>query len=99
MAMTVLDILSKIDSGHVIDEANTQIAAVAKSVEQTEGKGRVTITLLFEHNNANQLLISASVKSAAPATAHGQSVFFTDDRGGLHRKDPFQGELALREVG
>lgn len=100
MAMTIFDVLSKIDKGGLVEEANERMAAVAREVERTGNKGTLTIKIDIEQNDANELLIGGSVSSKAPAHKHGQSVFYTDEAGGLHRRDPNQGDLPLiREIG
>lgn len=65
----------------------------------TDKPATLSLTLKISKPHAKQMLkgreiiISAELKAKAPDDPPDASLFYFDDDGGLHTRDPFQGDL------
>jgi hypothetical protein len=94
------DVLRDLGKGMVADEASVALTDLVQQVQAHGKKGRVTLHVEVEpfKGSVGMLLVSARVDSRLPQADPVTAVFFPDDHGNLHRNDPRQGELPIREV-
>lgn len=97
----ITDVLRDIRKGRPVEEATMALADVVRAVDETGKDGSVTITLKVKaakHGGPEKTLV-AEVKSKKPIADIAPAVFFSDKDGDLHRFDPRQEEMELREAG
>lgn len=97
----ITDVLRDIRKGRPVEEATMALADVVRAVDETGKEGSVTITLKIKpakHGGPEKTLI-AEVKSKKPIADIAPAVFFSDRDGDLHRYDPAQEEMELKEAG
>lgn len=81
--------------GELSDAMNDLVAAVAEH----EKKGVLTLTVTVTPNkDGATVVVTDKVKVALPEGNRGAAIYFFDDAGNLHRRNPAQQELPLREV-
>lgn len=97
----ITDILRDIRKGRVIEEATTTMNDVVRAVDETGKEGSVTITIKIKpsKHGGPEKTILAEVKAKKPIAEIPPAVFFSDNDGDLHRIDPNQEEMELREAG
>ncbi len=96
-------VLSQIDHGGLVielSEAQQQLTddLFEHAQHNAKAKGRLTLTIDYEHDNTGKVLVRSKVATKAPQRVTAASVFWTDKAGNLVNKDPRQGELAFRDV-
>jgi len=94
------DILREIRRGRPVEEASLALADVVQAVDETGKEGSVTITLKIKpnkHGGPEKQLI-AEVTAKKPRADIAPAVFFSDADGDLHRVDPHQEEMELKEA-
>lgn len=79
------------DKGRAHDNASKLMRDLVEAVKQTGRKGSVTVKLTVSpmKNNSRVVQISDNVTATIPEDKR-DSIWFTDDDGGLHRNDPDQ---------
>ena len=94
------DTLRDLGRGRVIDEAAVLLQDVVRSVAETGKKGRITLTVEVAPMKGNEsaLLVTAAAVAKLPPSEPIAGAFFPDEDGNLHRDDPRQIALPLREV-
>jgi len=94
------DVLRDLHKGAVADDAAVQLAALVQAVQAHGKYGTFTLTIKVEpfKGNDRQVMMSARATAKPPKGDPVGAVFFTDDAGNLHRNDPAQMTLPLREV-
>ncbi len=96
----ITDILRDIRRGRPVEEATNALADVVRAVDETGKDGSVTITLKVKaskHGGPEKTLI-CEVKAKKPIAEIAPAVFFSDADGDLHRVDPSQEEMELKEA-
>ena len=99
MALIFTDVLAQLSSGQVVDDLNASLAEVTKAVEQSGKAGALTIKLTIAPNGDRMVTFETTITAKTPKATLGKTVFYTDDEGGVHRRDPRQHEMPLRSVG
>ena len=97
----ITDILREIRKGRPVEEATLALADIVRAVDETGKAGSVTITLTVKpakHGGPEKTLV-CEVKAKKPIAEIAPAVFFSDADGDLHRVDPRQEEMELKEVG
>ena len=74
------------------------LAEVVTAVQEVGKPGEVTLQLKIKPNGHHGVAVEDTVKAEIPEAPRGQTLFFTDANGGLHRRDPRQQDLPLRQV-
>lgn len=94
------DVLRDLGKGQVADEAAVLLADLVQAVRAHGKQGTFTLTVKVAPMKGSQrnVVVAAQAKTSPPAGEPIAAVFFDDDAGNLHRNDPLQGELDLREV-
>ena len=92
------DILGELAYGHTLDILTEDLAEVVNGVRETGKAGELTLKLTVKPNGAHGVAITERITSKVPRDDRGESLFFVDRDGGLHRNDPRQTELPLRQV-
>ncbi len=93
------DILGELGAGQTVDILTTDLAEVVTAVKETGKKGTIRLDLEIVPNGAHGVRITDKITTKAPREDRGETLFFTDADGGLHRRDPRQQDLPLRQVG
>lgn len=96
----ITDVLRDIRRGRPVEEATNALADVVRAVDETGKEGSITITLKVKpakHGGPEKTLI-CEVKAKKPIAEIAPAVFFSDDSGDLHRVDPNQEEMDLKEA-
>ena len=99
MSRPITDVLGELGSGDTCDVLSSDLAEVVNAVKAHGGTGKVTLELTVKPNGAHGVSIADKITTKAPRADRGETLFFTDKEGGLHRRDPRQQDLPLREVG
>lgn len=86
-------------NGGLHGELSDEMARLVEAVIAHDKKGKLTITLSIESNGDGSVFVGDAYKVDVPQPDRPKSLFFTDARGNLSRRDPRQAELPLREVG
>ncbi len=96
----ITDVLRDIRRGRPVEEATNALADVVRAVDETGKEGSVTITLKVKpakHGGPEKTLV-CDVKAKKPIAEIAPAVFFSDSDGDLHRVDPNQEEMDLKEA-
>lgn len=96
----ITQVLCDIRKGRPVEEATMALADVVRAVDETGKEGSVTITLKIKpakHGGPEKTII-AEVKAKKPIADIAGAVFFSDEEGDLHRVDPRQEEMELKEA-
>lgn len=94
------DVLRDLGKGQVADEAAVLLADLVQAVRAHGKKGTFTLKVAISPMKGSQrnVVVAAQASTSPPAGEPIAAVFFDDAAGNLHRNDPMQGELDLREV-
>jgi hypothetical protein len=94
------DVLADLGRGQVADEVSVALADLVTGVTATGKKGTLTLKIDVEpfKGGGNMIRLAARVDTRAPQGEPLAAVFYADDAGSLHRNDPNQEMLPLREV-
>jgi hypothetical protein len=96
----ITDILREIRRGRAVDQATRLLSEVVLAVDETGKPGEVTITIKVKpaKEGGSEKTLQAIVKAKVPNADIPEAVFFSDQSGDLHRADPAQSEMELRDV-
>lgn len=92
------DVLGELGAGQTLEDLSHRLAQVVQAVGDTGKQGKVTLELTVAPNGHGAVALADKITTKVPEPDRGTSLFFTDDDGGLHRRDPRQTELPLRQV-
>lgn len=92
------DVLGELAAGQTLDDLTDALSEIVTAVKATGKPGEVTLKLTVRPNGAHGVAIQDRIAARAPKEDRGETLFFTDADGGLHRRDPRQEELPLREI-
>ena len=92
------DILGELAAGQTCDTLTADLAAVVTAVKATGKKGTIRLDLEINPNGANGVRITDKITTKEPREDRGETLFFNDAEGGLHRRDPRQQTLALHGI-
>ena len=81
--------------GSLNDEATAAISDVVKAVTDLEKKGSVVIEVIIEPagSGGRSVAVGGRVVAKPPQPSPQLGVYYPDERGSLHRDDPFQRSL------
>jgi len=91
----ITDILREYRNGRAADVASRKMAELVQAVDETGKSGTLTITFKVkpEKGGGSQKTIACDVKAKMPESDLPEAVFFSDEKGDLHRSDPTQREM------
>lgn len=98
MTNDTIDTLQQIRAGGLLDEIGDELANLTRHVRETGRGGKLTITLTVSPVKKGQgeiVTIADEVRAKLPKIERPSTVLFTNDDGGLSRKDPRQPDLPL----
>lgn len=97
--MTPGEVIQRLDQGHFSEDLTAAIVAVAEDVVRTGKKGSVAVTFEITQPNAGEpaVIVMDSISRKPPKEAGRGTMAFVID-GELHRNDPRQTSLPVREV-
>ena len=93
------DILGELAAGETLDTLTSDLAQMVTAVKATGKTGKLTLELTIKPNGAFGVEITDKITTKEPRDDRGSTLFFNDKDGGLHRRDPRQQDLPLRQVG
>lgn len=99
MARQFGDVLRELAGGSTFEQLTTELTEVVVAVKETGSAGKLTLTLDIKPNGAHGVEVSDKITTKIPKEDRGSTLFFTDAEGSLHRRDPRQQKLPLRQVG
>ena len=99
MSRPFTDILGELAAGETLQIFSADLAEVVTAVRATGKKGTIRLDLEVNANGAHGVRITDKITVKAPREDRGETLFFSDADGNLHRRDPRQQTLPLREVG
>lgn len=92
------DILGELAAGETLDTLTSDLAEIVTAVKATGKSGKLTLELTIKPNGAHGVEITDKISTKEPRDDRGSTLFFNDKDGGLHRRDPRQQDLPLRQV-
>lgn len=92
------DVLRELSAGTTYDELGGKLNEVVEAVMKTRKVGELSLKLKVRINGEVGVAIEDEIKAKIPEPSRGTTMFFADEEGNLLRRDPRQGELALRAV-
>ncbi len=85
--------------GELLRELTDEMSKLVAACAELGKGGTLTLTLAVKPTETGTLEIADSVRAKLPTPKAKPSLWFADQRGGLHRRDPRQMEMSsLREV-
>lgn len=87
--------------GVLASEVTAAMAEVAAAVMDTGKKGKVTLTIdigPLGKGSSRTLIVGDDVKTKVPEHDREEAIWYADDDGGLHKNDPAQLRMELRDV-
>lgn len=96
----ITDVLRDIRKGRAVDQATRLLAEVVRAVDETGKGGEVTLKLKIkpEKGGGSAKTITCEVKAKKPEADIPDAIFYSDPDGDLHRTDPAQQEMDLRDA-
>lgn len=94
-------ILSTLREGHTLDELSAALLDVTQRVRQTGKSGTLTLQIKvtpMSRGAGNSIGITDKITTKLPEFERETSIFFADDDYRLHREDPRQAKLDLKEL-
>ncbi len=87
-----LEVLSRLNEGRLMDQLSVELNAVIAAVQHTRKKGSLTLKLDIDPEKKihNGVYVTASIDGNEPKPPPPASLFFADDDGNLHTRDPSQ---------
>jgi hypothetical protein len=91
----ITDVLRDHDKGTAVIQASEELAELVEAVTNESKPGKLTITISIAPNKKSKdvVFLGVETKLSKPKSTAPLSIFFTDDNGGLHRRDPRQKEI------
>lgn len=99
MARPFGDVLGELAHGQTYHRLTDQLQEIVQAVQDTHKTGELQLTLKVKPNGAHGVIIAETIRSKIPEATRGETNFFVDGDGGLHRDNPNQQKLPLRKVG
>lgn len=96
--LNFLEFMQTFRRGELLTEANAQLEELIGAVQDTGGKGELTIKLPFKVNDAGQIECLPNVTTKKPRRALGTGIYFATSEGRLTRRDPNQGDMFEDEL-
>lgn len=98
MSRPITDVIGDLAGGRTMERLTELLQNVVSAVQETGKDGSLQLTLTIKPNGAHGVIVKDAIKAKTPEMDRGDSVFFIDSDGGLHRNDPRQIEMPLRKV-
>jgi len=92
------DILGELAAGETLETLTSDLAQMVTSFKASGKSGKLTLELTVKPNGAHGVEITDKITTKEPRDDRGSTLFFNDKDGGLHRRDPRQQDLPLRQV-
>ena len=98
--MSAIRLFQEHRGGATHEEISDAIREVTAAVTDEGKAGSVTITITIKPmGKGDGLEVAINTKAKPPEQRIGTSVFFADGQNNLHRQDPRQQAMELREIG
>lgn len=91
--LSFLEFLQSFRRGELLHEADRALRDLLEAMQDTGGKGSLTIKLPFELNKAGQVECVPSIEVKKPKRPMGTGIYFIGDEGRLTRNDPNQPDM------
>jgi hypothetical protein len=87
-----MNVFSTLQKGVSLLEASSKLAELVRKVEETGKPGTLTIKLTVGPNKGT-IFVTDEITVKEPKGTRQASLFFPDEEGHLHRRDPNQSEM------
>lgn len=91
-------LLGEIESGAASEELAEKCRAMVAAVMDVRKPGKIKLVLTFAPTGKGLVKIDADVEATIPEHDRPSTMFFTGENGTLHRRDPNQPDLPLKEA-
>lgn len=91
--MTFIATIQGIRDGSLVAKLNDELQDVVASVIEHGKSGALTLKIKVEKNGDNAVTLTTDVTAKQAQATVGSAIFFADQGGNLHRRDPRQGDL------
>ena len=91
-------LLESLNGGETMRDAAADLAELIAAVEETGGKGSLTITLKLERKQNRRVIIRAAVKPSIPREEPNPELRYVTREGELSANDPDQSEFEFQNV-
>jgi len=98
MQNTILQTISRLHAGLLVDDANERLQELVKAVDTTGKAGTLTITLSVRKATQGALAIKGKVAAKLPAEPDLEALMFPTPEGNLLTEDPRQQKLDIRPI-
>lgn len=92
------DVVGEIRDGKLLEELTTALYDVMAAVRETRKAGGVKLAIKISPTGRDTVSIDAIYDTVIPKEPAPSTTFFVGRDGSLHRNDPAQPRLPLREV-
>lgn len=89
--------LANLKGGVVDDELTLQLRSLVQEVFEIGKAGELTFSIRLTKDDARTLTLAEKVTAKHPVEPRAKSLWFPDENGELHRDDPYQKRLPLRD--
>lgn len=93
-----LKTIQGLSNGHFVEDLHLALVLVAEEVVLSRKKGAVSVTFNIHPNSDDTILITDDLQRKPPKRESRSSVFFSIGDGLLHKGDPRQTQMELRQV-
>lgn len=97
MLRPITDVLRRLKSGTLIDEASAKLAELVKKVEETGKSGEITIKIKVSMAPAGAMALAGEVATKLPKESRIETLMFPTPDGNLEIEDPKQPKLPFIE--
>jgi len=95
-----LTVLNELEGGGTIKDLQRELQSLISDVQVHGKDGTMTLTVkITPKNNSPQLIFTPQIKVLPPKAERESTILYTDEHGGITRRDPRQPRLSgLAEV-
>jgi len=93
MLRPITDVLRRLKSGTLIDDASTKMAELVKKVEETGKPGELTMKIRVSMAPAGAMALAGEVTTKLPKESRVETLMFPTPEGNLEVEDPRQPKL------
>lgn len=95
---SIAELIGEIENGQFADDLTDEIYKIIAAVKDTRKGGKLKIAITFSPTGRESVEVDASFDATIPEHDRPSTTFFIGKDNTLHRDDPGQPRLPLREV-
>lgn len=95
-AQSALEALQLLDKGQLLTDLGESLQTATKATRERHKPSKVMVTIDLRPSDIGDqwmVVLHGEVKTSIPPTPRGVTLFYSDEEGNLHRRDPRQAEL------